>query len=259
MLLRHAILATALLPLFVFGQIESSTSKLLVIAHRGGILPGIPENTLAAFRSSIKLGVDFIEADLRSTSDGEIVIFHDETLDRTTNGHGRLSDYTLTELKQLDAGNGEKIPSYSELLNLSSKRNTKLLLDIKALSEPGCIAVVQEAREFKMLPNIMMGVRSLDMLKTLRKIDPKLHFLGFVPDVDSISDFVEHGAGIIRLWPDWIRGNEKLIHQIQQKGATVWTTAGNVPENELLFLMEAGVDGIIVDNPKILQAILERE
>ena len=133
------------------------------------------------------------------------------------------------------------------------------MLDIKAFSEPGCIAVVQEAREYKMLPNIIMGVRSLEILKTLRKIDPKLHFLGFVPDVDSISDFVEHGARIIRLWPDWIRVNEKLIHQIQQKGATVWTTAGNMPEDELLLLMEAGVDGIIIDNPKMLQTILERK
>ena len=78
------------------------------VAHRGGIVPGYPENTLAAFRRSISIGVDAIEIDLRGTRDGDIVILHDETLDETTDGTGKVTDYTLDELKKLDAGGGER-------------------------------------------------------------------------------------------------------------------------------------------------------
>ena len=86
------------------------------IAHRGGIVSGVPENTLAAFREAINQGADAIEIDLRGTKDGEIVIIHDKTVDRTTNGRGRVIDQTLVELKMLDAGHGERIPTYEEVL-----------------------------------------------------------------------------------------------------------------------------------------------
>jgi len=69
------------------------------VAHRGGIVPGYPENTLAAFRQAVKHGAEVFEVDLRGTKDGEVVIMHDETLDRTTNGTGNVTDYTLAELK----------------------------------------------------------------------------------------------------------------------------------------------------------------
>lgn len=101
------------------------------VAHRGGIVPGYPENTLAAFRQAAKHGAEVIEVDLRGTKDGEVVIMHDETFDRTTNGKGKVTDYTLAELKKLDAGGGERIPTYEEALQLVAGTGVKLLLDIK--------------------------------------------------------------------------------------------------------------------------------
>ena len=74
-----------------------------VIAHRGGWRLW-PENTLYAFQHAVDLGVDMLEMDIRSTKDGHIVVFHDETVTRTTNGSARVNDLTLVELKQLDAG-----------------------------------------------------------------------------------------------------------------------------------------------------------
>ena len=87
-----------------------------IVAHRGNSSVA-PENTLAAIQSAIDVGADMVEIDVYPTKDGEIVLLHDGTLDRTTNGTGSVSNYTLAELKELDAGSwkslryrGEKIP-----------------------------------------------------------------------------------------------------------------------------------------------------
>jgi glycerophosphoryl diester phosphodiesterase len=106
-------------------------THLTFVAHRGGIMPGYPENTLAAYRQAIKMGAQVIEIDLRGTQDGEIVIMHDETLDRTTKGHGQVSKHTLPELLRLDAGQDESIPTFEQVLELVQGTGVKLLLDIK--------------------------------------------------------------------------------------------------------------------------------
>jgi glycerophosphoryl diester phosphodiesterase len=77
----------------------------LIIAHRG-YRAKYPENTMAAFEAAIDVGVDMIELDVLRTKDRDMVVIHDESLDRTTNGHGMVSDYTLSELRALDAGVG---------------------------------------------------------------------------------------------------------------------------------------------------------
>ena len=93
-------------------------------AHRGA-MDTHPENTLAAFREAIRLGAHMIELDVRFTKDSALVILHDPTVDRTTNGHGRIGDLTLAEVKTLDAGSwkdgrfkGEKIPTLKEVLDI---------------------------------------------------------------------------------------------------------------------------------------------
>jgi glycerophosphoryl diester phosphodiesterase len=95
-----------------------------VIAHRG--FSGVaPENTLVAIRRGIEIGADMAEIDVTLSKDGYVVVIHDETLDRTTNGTGPVSDATLEELQRLDAGSwfapefaGEKIPTLGEVLDL---------------------------------------------------------------------------------------------------------------------------------------------
>ena len=100
----------------------SSKFPVLVMAHRG-FSGKAPENTLAAFRKAIEIGSDFIELDVRFSKDGHLVVFHDDTLERTTNGKGKVADFSLQELKGLDAGSwfgpsfsGEKIPTLREVL-----------------------------------------------------------------------------------------------------------------------------------------------
>lgn len=99
-----------------------SEDNIFVAAHRGWS-EKYPENTMLAFRKAAELGVDQIEMDVRVTKDGQLVVFHDETVDRVTNGTGKVCDFTLEELRQLDAGikkgqefAGEKIPTFVEFL-----------------------------------------------------------------------------------------------------------------------------------------------
>src|SRR5438552_1297682 len=107
-----------LLPLLLFslsialyGQsrapFPASHHKIIVIAHRGDHTEG-PENTLAAYEKAIELGADYIETDLRTTKDGELVIMHDATVNRMTNGKGNVKDITWKEIKQLKIKAGDK-------------------------------------------------------------------------------------------------------------------------------------------------------
>ena len=111
-----------------------SAKNIFVAAHRGWCSK-YPENTMLAFKKAIELGVDQIETDIRITKDNELVLIHDATLDRTTNGTGKVCDHTLAELKQLDAGNGEQIPTLRELLELVKDHPT-ITLDLEFKEYP---------------------------------------------------------------------------------------------------------------------------
>ena len=118
-----------------------SEKNIYVAAHRGASASH-PENTMEAFRAAIEMGVDQIETDVRITADGELVLIHDATVDRTTNGTGKVAQMTLAELKALDAGckkdpkfTGAKIPTFRELLELVKDHPT-MTLDIELKEYP---------------------------------------------------------------------------------------------------------------------------
>ena len=111
-----------------------SPKNIYVAAHRGWSAAH-PENTMEAFRAAIALGVDQIETDIRVTRDGELVLIHDATVDRTTNGTGRVCDFTLEELQKLDAGNGNHIPTLREFMELV-KDEPRLTIDYELKEYP---------------------------------------------------------------------------------------------------------------------------
>ena len=101
-----------------------------VIGHKGaGAI--LPENTLSGFKKAVELGCNAVEMDVRLTSDKKLVLMHDETLERTTNGNGLVSDHTLKELKKLDAGKNERIPSLAEVLELLKPSNLRIQIELK--------------------------------------------------------------------------------------------------------------------------------
>ena len=120
-----------------------SKSNVYVAAHRG-FSAEYPENTMPSFAAALDCGVDQLETDVRMTSDGELVLIHDETVNRTTNGTGLVSQMTFEELRKLDASNGKRgfegvrIPTLEEFLDLAVKRNLKTLdIELKVYPLPG--------------------------------------------------------------------------------------------------------------------------
>lgn len=105
-----------------------------IVGHRGAV--GLaPENTLKAFRAGCENGAEVVECDIHLTKDKKLVVIHDGTLNRTTNGKGWVKDYTFEELRQLDAGDGEKIPTLEEVIETVFSYKKKLIIEIKAEDE----------------------------------------------------------------------------------------------------------------------------
>jgi glycerophosphoryl diester phosphodiesterase len=235
---------------------DSPGSNVVLVAHRGAVGPGQPENTLAAFRLAIASGAEAIEIDLRGTKDGEIVVIHDATVDRTTNGSGAVAEQTLAQLRQLDAGRGERIPTYQEVLRLVSGTGIVLLLDIKKGGVLDRQKVIRMTDDHDAIANVIVGPRNLEDLKAFRALSPGLRTLGFVDEIEDIAPFVQGGADIIRLWPEWIYANPALVAKVHELGRQVWTTAGDAPRVELEKLVRLGVRGILVDQPEVMNELL---
>lgn len=103
--------------------------KPQVVAHRGH--GNEPENTLRAFRAGMAAGADRVELDIQSTADGDFVVLHDPTVDRTTNGQGKVKELTTDQVRQLDAGQGEKVPLLAEVLDWARQHDVPLTLEMK--------------------------------------------------------------------------------------------------------------------------------
>jgi len=112
------------------GFFGESAARPLIAGHRG-YKTKYPENTMLGFRKALALGVDMLETDLRLTRDGQIVLMHDKTVDRTTNGRGPVDKYALRELQAFDAGMGEGVPSFEEFLEWVHTTGLFLNVEIK--------------------------------------------------------------------------------------------------------------------------------
>jgi glycerophosphoryl diester phosphodiesterase len=154
--------------------------QVVIAAHRG-MAAGYPENTLAAFRHSASAGFPVIEVDLRATADGHIVIMHDETVDRTTDGTGEAGRMTLAEIRSLDAGShagpqfaGEPVPTCPETLQALRGLGATLILDIKQEAMPGNEHVVRLAEEHREDAGVIVAARSITDLLDYRRLSPGL-------------------------------------------------------------------------------------
>ncbi len=225
------------------------------VAHRGGIVPGYPENTLKAFRHAIRSGAQVLEIDLRATKDGHLVVIHDRTLERTTNGRGLVCARTLAELKRLDAGGGERIPSYQEALELVAGTGVEVLLDIKRSRAQDLGKIVALTEQHGAVASVIAGVRSVRSLRKIRALNPGIRTLGFVRSPDRVDEFIAAGVDIVRLKYEWIERDPGLIERVHALGRPVWALAPGLARDGLDPLIDSGVDGIISDAPAMAYAV----
>lgn len=170
-----------------------------VVGHRGAPREE-PENTLASFRRAIDIGVDWIEFDLRKTKDGVLVVIHDDGVDRTTNGRGLVRHMTFGELQELDAGNGQKIPSLQQVIDLSRDR-VKMDMEIK---EGGIEADVASAIEGNHITaQCMVSSFMLRAIMKTRELNDRIMtaaILDKMPPEDLLDRFIrEIGADAVML------------------------------------------------------------
>lgn len=174
--------------------------SLLIGAHRGAMCHA-PENTLAAFEKAIDFRTYRIEMDVRGTRDGHIVVMHDETVDRTTNGTGRVRDLTLEELRRLGVGGSEQVPTLGETLACVRGRS-KLLVELKDsdITEE----VVQQINEAGMTDQCTLSSFDEECLSHAWKLCPELSRASFFvkPGVFSASEVIERlGVDMVIVWP----------------------------------------------------------
>jgi len=156
-----------------------------VIGHRGACAYA-PENTLASFFKAKQLGVKWVELDIQMTADQELVVFHDDEISRTTNGHGRIQDHPLSYLKSLDAGSwfhpkfsGEKIPTLQEVIAFFQEQDLAVNIEIKAQStDPKIMAdkivgMISENLKKKIFPFFISSFDTA-ILKQVKKANPAL-------------------------------------------------------------------------------------
>ncbi|MCA1554280.1 MAG: glycerophosphodiester phosphodiesterase [Chloroflexi bacterium] len=146
--------------------------RYLNVAHRGASAHA-PENTLRAFERAIELGADMSELDLHLSKDGAAIVMHDERVDKTTNGHGAIKDLTLAELKQLDAGEGEHVPTLQEVIDLVRGRNG-LYIELKGEGTPRTTVDCSRASPFTRREQVIVGSFDAELVRETRALAPEL-------------------------------------------------------------------------------------
>jgi glycerophosphoryl diester phosphodiesterase len=246
-------------------RLHQERGRVWVIGHRGA-MGHCPENTMASFQRGLELGADWIELDVHLTADGELAVIHDETVDRTTDGHGLVKDHTLAELKQLDAGGwfgpeyaGQRIPTLDEVLAWAHAHATIVDIEIKnapiyyAGIEEAVVAALDRSAMAEQVIVISFDHAAVKRIKALdarvatgvlysgRPVDAGLHLAGQA-DADG-------------LFPHWAYVTRADVQAAHAAGLSVapWSTSD---PNVLRRLIAAGVDAIGTNHPDVLRELL---
>jgi glycerophosphoryl diester phosphodiesterase len=158
------------------------------VAHRGASAYE-PENTLRAFRRAIELGADMSELDAHLSKDGHVMIMHNPTVEKTTNGTGAIKDMTLAELKALDAGKGERIPTLQEVIDLVQGRNG-LYIELKGEGTPGPVVDILRRNKFTGRRQVIVGSFLPWLVQETRELAPEIATSLLVGPVYSAEDLI---------------------------------------------------------------------
>jgi len=233
----------------------------LILCHRGA-KNYAPENTLVAFKTSLELGADGFELDTQLTSDGHVVVFHDTTVDRTTNGHGKLSRLPLADLRELDAGSsfseefrGEKIPTLDEVFEAIGKRAI-INVELKNFSTPFdnlAEKVCEVIRHHGIQKNVMFSsFLPWNLKKTARILPDVPRGLITAKDWRGVwgRSFGFNFGNYDALHPYLGNVTPQQVHRVHKlkRKINVWVVNR---EEDLRRLFSWSVDGILTDDPQL--------
>jgi len=216
-----------------------------IIAHRGARFEE-PENTLRAIKRAFECHADAVEIDVRLSKDYYLVVIHDDTLDRTTNGSGKIGEKTLGQLRTLDAGKGEKIPLLSEVLLLVKELGIELVIELK--EEEMEKLVVREIQEAEMEQSVIISSFFHHSLLKVKELAPELKtgvILSSLP-IFPVQLAIDARAAII--FQKYPRLNRAYIEEASKKGIEIYPWTINTIE-DLENVRELGIKGVVTDNP----------
>ncbi|EIL82871.1 glycerophosphodiester phosphodiesterase family protein [Bacillus altitudinis] len=235
---------------------------MYIIAHRGSS-SAAPENTIAAFDVAVEQGADYIELDVQMTMDQHVVVIHDDTVDRTTNGNGLVKSYTLDQLKKLDAGSwfeqqytNERIPTLQEILERYSQR-IGILIEIKHPKRQIGIekAVARIINRFSYSRHIIIQSFDVHALQRIKAFAPSLRTALIIkPDAfkltkrklttySSFANGLNMKKTMINKW--WI----DRIHSFGME-VFIWTVKDQKTADRI---KKYPIDGVVTDNPLFFQ------
>jgi glycerophosphoryl diester phosphodiesterase len=219
--------------------------RVLRIGHRGAAGHG-PENTLATIQKGIALGVDFVEIDLRRTADGVLVVLHDETVKRTTNGKGRVDHLSLQEVKKFNAGNGEHIPTLKEVLKVAAgEAGLMLELKVKGVAQQ----TVEVVREAGFRDPVIYASFLHDELQHVRTVDPETSLMVLFGGLSraSVARAIKYGSSYVGLRHD--KATRVLVDSFHRAGLLVFVYTADAP-SDIQRALSLDVDGVISNFPE---------
>jgi glycerophosphoryl diester phosphodiesterase len=245
----------------------------LIIAHRGDSAHR-PENTLAAFAGALEVGADLVEFDVQLTRDGQVVVIHDPTVDRTTDGHGRVAEMTLAQIRALSAGypsrfgathRGERVPALGEALALLKDR-ARVMVEIKPDAvtddaEGGVEArTIADVRKAGMEKDVALLSFSRRALLRCRKLAPEIvrgHLFQRAEPGEVLAGARDVASELVM--PEKRMLTDELRDRGREAGQKVATWVVDDPE-ELLRLARFDLYGVASNRPGVLlDAIREEE
>ena len=218
--------------------------RVLKIGHRGAA-GHAPENTLAAIRKGIVLGVDFVELDVRRTADGVLVILHDATVNRTTDGKGRIDRLSLREVRKFNAGNGEHVPTLEEVLKIA-RGNVGLMLELKA--EGVAPQTVESVREAGFKAPVIYASFLHKELTHVRAADPEASLMMLFGSLAraSVARAIQYGSSYVGLRHD--KATRARVDSFHRAGVLVFVYTANTPR-DIQHALSINVDGVISNFP----------
>ena len=246
-------------------EFYDASARTRVVAHRG-FSGAAPENTIAAVRAAIEIQADMVEIDVTLTADGHIVVIHDETLDRTTDGSGKVSDFTIAELQQLDAGawfaprfSGERIPTLDAVLDEVEGR---ILINVEIKSEAvdrGIVTKVASAiQRHGMIDQVVVSSFSPTALQQMHTIAPEIrtavvYKTKYHQGRDAMEIVTGLGASVFNIKRQ--RLTKEMMRRCAENDIPVGIYTVNKPRR-MRRMVKKGIDAIFTDHPDRLLEIL---
>jgi glycerophosphoryl diester phosphodiesterase len=246
-------------------KLPAAKHPFIVVAHRGDHVE-VPENTLAAYQKAIDHDIDYVEIDLRTTKDSQLVIMHDATVDRMTDGKGKVSELTFAQIQQLHVQNKMhpewgtfSVPTFEQVLQLCYNK-VHIYLDYKDADVATAYALITK---YHMQDQVIVYINSEDQLKQWHKLVPTMPLMISLPDTIKTAEAV---TNLLKQYPvalldgDYSDYTADMIKAAKNAGIAVWPDIQSPFESKNWDkAIELGFDGLQTDHPQQLADYLKQK